>query len=145
MIGSGSQQKSIEKIIKKAGLEQSVHLPGFQKPEQLAMSFQNAIAFVMPSYPETFGLVYLEALASGLPVMHSKQAGIDGYFPSSIALSVNPKSTPEIAASLEKLYLKQLDFKKNVNSYVNSEEFKTFQTERIVSKYTSIISELLEI
>jgi L-malate glycosyltransferase len=36
--------------------------------------------FFMPSYRETFGLVYLEALTQGLPVFFTKGQGIDGYF-----------------------------------------------------------------
>jgi len=32
----------------------------------------------MPSYPESLGRVYFEAMASGLPVIASKNTGIDG-------------------------------------------------------------------
>lgn len=36
--------------------------------------------FVMPSVTETFGLVYVEAMTQGMPVIYSKGQGIDGYF-----------------------------------------------------------------
>jgi glycosyltransferase involved in cell wall biosynthesis len=36
--------------------------------------------FVMPSITETFGLVYLEAMSQGLPVIYTKEQGFDGQF-----------------------------------------------------------------
>lgn len=40
---------------------------------------QNDI-FIMPSYTETFGLVYAEAMSQGLPVIYTKGQGFDGFF-----------------------------------------------------------------
>ena len=34
----------------------------------------------MPSRKETFGLVYIEALSQGLPILYSKNDGIDGFY-----------------------------------------------------------------
>jgi glycosyltransferase involved in cell wall biosynthesis len=34
----------------------------------------------MPSKFETFGLAYIEAMTQGLPVVFTKNQGIDGYF-----------------------------------------------------------------
>lgn len=36
--------------------------------------------FVMPSIKETFGLVYVEAMSQGLPIIYSEGQGIDGYY-----------------------------------------------------------------
>ena len=35
--------------------------------------------FVMPSKNETFGLVYIEALLQGLPILYAKNEGIEGF------------------------------------------------------------------
>ena len=51
--------------------------------------------FTMPSLTETFGLVYIEALSQGIPVLYSKNEGIDGMY-DNIGESVFPKSVESI-------------------------------------------------
>jgi glycosyltransferase involved in cell wall biosynthesis len=45
-----------------------VHFLGFREGEALAEAYRSADVFVFPSKTDTFGIVLLEALASGLPV-----------------------------------------------------------------------------
>ena len=52
----------------------------------------------MPSFRETFGLTYIEALSQGVPVVHSRGQGIDGYFaPRTVAAAVDPADPRSIA------------------------------------------------
>ena len=54
--------------------------------------------FVMPSKSETFGMVYVEAMARGLPIVYTKGQGIDGYFPDgSVGYSVSNPIAKNIA------------------------------------------------
>jgi glycosyltransferase involved in cell wall biosynthesis len=48
--------------------------------------------FIMPSENETFGLVYVEALSRGIPIVYSKNTGIDGFFPNkTVGIRVHPR------------------------------------------------------
>lgn len=47
---------------------------------ELLNIYRNSDIFCMPSRYETFGLVYLEALSQGLPIIYSKGQGIDSFF-----------------------------------------------------------------
>lgn len=40
--------------------------------------FAESDIFVMVSHSETFGLVYIEALSQGLPILYTRGQGIDG-------------------------------------------------------------------
>jgi len=61
--------------------------------------------FLMPSFLETFGLVYIEALSQGVPVVLSRGQGIDGYFPSgTIAEAVDPSKPRSIAEGVLSLF-----------------------------------------
>jgi glycosyltransferase involved in cell wall biosynthesis len=42
--------------------------------------YRQADIFLMPSKYETFGLVYIEAMSQGMPVIYSSGQGIDGFF-----------------------------------------------------------------
>lgn len=59
--------------------------------------YQKADIFVMPSKAETFGLVYSEALLQGLPVLYTRNEGIDGFYNCRIGEKVNDLSIKEIA------------------------------------------------
>lgn len=52
----------------------------FSPKEKVREYFNQADIFVMPSIHETFGLVYIEAMSQGLPVIYTKGQGFDGYF-----------------------------------------------------------------
>ena len=61
-------------------------------------------AMCLPSHNETFGMVYVEALLSGVPILYSRGTGIDGFLDRiEGAVGVDPCSTEEIGAALELL------------------------------------------
>lgn len=62
IVGDGPQRKALEQEFPEA------HFVGAQHGKNLAMAYAGADVFVFPSKTDTFGLVVLEALASGLPV-----------------------------------------------------------------------------
>ena len=48
--------------------------------EKLINLYRKCDIFVMPSFTESFGLVYAEAMSQGLPVIYSFGQGFDGQF-----------------------------------------------------------------
>ena len=58
------------------GISSRVIFTGFLTGAKLHSIYQMADAFVMPSVSEPYGLVVLEALASGVPCIVSKQSGV---------------------------------------------------------------------
>jgi glycosyltransferase involved in cell wall biosynthesis len=62
VIGDGPARAALEKAFPQA------HFLGMKRGEELARLYASADVFVFPSLTDTFGVVLLEALASGLPV-----------------------------------------------------------------------------
>lgn len=54
---------------------------GPKTKEELVPIYRQMDAFTMLSYPETFGLVYVEAMSQGLPVIYTQGEGFDNFFP----------------------------------------------------------------
>ena len=66
---------------------------GKQDMESMKELYRSMDIFAMLSYPETFGLVYVEAMSQGLPVIYTKGEGFDNFFPNKeIGMSVDHKS-----------------------------------------------------
>ena len=76
MAGSGDQLDEMKNLAGKLNLSGYFYFPGFLTEEEIAELFQMSDVFVMPSVSEPFGLVALEAMQSGVPVVISKQSGV---------------------------------------------------------------------
>jgi phosphatidylinositol alpha 1,6-mannosyltransferase len=69
MVGDGGESQWLKKHL------QRVQLPGALRDAELAAAFASMDVFVFPSQTDTFGLVVLEAMASGVPVVASPETG----------------------------------------------------------------------
>lgn len=68
---------------------------------QLKEIYNTCDIFAMPSRYETFGLVYVEALLQGLPVLYTNGEGIDGFYPNNIGEKVFSFDSNHIAEKLK--------------------------------------------
>lgn len=60
---------------------------------------------IMPSFMETFGLTYLEAISQCVPVVFSRGQGIDGLYPEGmVGFSCDPNREDSIAAAVRQVY-----------------------------------------
>ncbi|AZP43596.1 glycosyltransferase family 1 protein [Rahnella sp. CJA17(1/100)] len=90
-------------VFKKLELDQShprIHFMGRVDDDQLVALYQNANAFVFPSFYEGFGIPPLEAQACGCPVISSNSASMPEVLGDSV-LYFNPQSKSEIVKALE--------------------------------------------
>ncbi|ELS03927.1 glycosyltransferase, MSMEG_0565 family [Xenococcus sp. PCC 7305] len=81
-------------------LGESLLLPGVMSDQDIPVLYRCADAFVFPSVKEGWGLVLLEAIASGLPVITSNIAPFTEFLSSQQALLVKPHSSNAIAQAM---------------------------------------------
>jgi glycosyltransferase involved in cell wall biosynthesis len=72
LVGDGPYRQDLERIF--AGT--ATHFVGYLRGEELASAFASSDAFMFPSRTETLGLVLLEAMAAGCPVVAANSGGI---------------------------------------------------------------------
>ena len=112
----------------------------FMKPAEVVQEMRKANAFIMVSKPETFGLVYVEALSQHLPIIYAQGQGFDGFYPDGFvgypAVAGNVES---IAEKIESLIKNYPIIAKNVESL---ELEKDFEWNNIAKKYISIYNDM---
>jgi glycosyltransferase involved in cell wall biosynthesis len=72
IVGDGPMRDKLERQFRGT----ATHFAGYLRGEELAAAYASADVFVMPSRTETLGLVLLEAMASGCPVVACRAGGI---------------------------------------------------------------------
>lgn len=79
----------------------TIHLMGPRTQDELGAIMNSATALVLPSQRESFGLVFIEALFAGLPIIYPRGASIDGYFDDlPFAIPVDARRTRDIQNAL---------------------------------------------
>ena len=93
-------RQAFMELVNAYGLADSLVLPGVVPDADLPGLYRLADAFVFPSVQEGWGLVVLEAIASGLPVLTSNQAPFTEFLSPQSAMLVAPEDTAQIAAAM---------------------------------------------
>lgn len=104
MPGFGDARERVASYAKEKGVGEYVILPGKVSHEELVEYYNLCDVFVMPSKQEGFGVVFLEALACGKPVIAGNQdASREAVLNGELGLLVNPDDTKEIAEAIIKV------------------------------------------
>ena len=118
IIGDGSERKNLENLVKKLGLQEKVKFLGQIPNEKIPAYLAGADCFCLPSLREGFGIVILEAMAAGLPVIGTNVGGIkDLIEDGKTGLLIEPKNPQAISQAINKIYSGQKFSKANLKKY----------------------------
>jgi glycosyltransferase involved in cell wall biosynthesis len=103
--GDGMQLTAMRRLARRLGVEQRVHFQGWLNAERLTQELAKASVVAIPSlWPEPFGLVGIEALAAGRPVVASFTGGIPDWLQDGVTgVGVRPGDVQGLARALDKL------------------------------------------
>jgi D-inositol-3-phosphate glycosyltransferase len=98
------EYQNLKRLSGKFGIEESVHFVGRVEQNQLTPYYNAADALVVPSYYESFGLVGLESLACGTPVVATRVGAMEDILVDGKTGYVVAGATPRgLANSIEKI------------------------------------------
>ena len=97
----GARTEDYKEITRGLGLEDVVSFRGARPREEVAEFMRNCHFFAQPSLYETFGVVYIEAMACGKPVIASDIPGPDEFITENVGILVPPKDVKALAEALE--------------------------------------------
>jgi N-acetyl-alpha-D-glucosaminyl L-malate synthase BshA len=101
IVGTGSMEKVLKNLVRSLGISEHVRFTGFVKNNEKVLYYRSADVFVLPSLYEIFGIVNLEAMACGVPIVASKVGGISEVIKSGVnGLLVPPRDVDALADAI---------------------------------------------
>ncbi len=120
-----------DEVLKKDIDKDYIRYFSYSPKEKVLELMRKSDIFVMPSIHETFGLVFIEAMSQGLPIVYTKGQGIDGYFKQGeVGFAVDCLDDSAISESIEKI---TSDFTNISNNCRNS--ISNFHWPNIAERY----------
>lgn len=102
IVGGGMEATQLHRLWRDLHLEGTVHWVGDVTLPQLAAEYRRSHVFCLPSVQEGFGIVFLEAMAAGKPIVASRSAAVPEVV--EYGCLVEPENAEALAAGIETLY-----------------------------------------
>lgn len=145
IIGDGEERESLENLVDNLGLRDHVTFKGKLPHGEVLKEMAKCRVFCLPSWQEGFGVVYIEAMAQGVPVIGVKGEGIEDVIEHGVnGLLVSPQNVEEIVGAIDSL-LSSPDYAKELAQRGKDTVYREFTWQNNARKtlglYRSLVSE----
>jgi phosphatidylinositol alpha-1,6-mannosyltransferase len=118
----------VDTLINKLEIQNVVVLPGYIKDEELENHFAMSDMYVMPSRKEGFGIVFIEAMYYGLPVIAGNTDGsADALLNGELGQLVNPDNVGEIAKAIANVLENKTSFIPDRNLLIQHFSYEAYK------------------
>ena len=140
IVGDGAVRKDLGKIAEELGIKDSIIFAGLVNRSEIVGLYQASDIFVFASLTETQGLVAVEAMAAGNPVIAIKASGIEDIVRSGEDGFLTSESEDEFSKNVLKIVDdKNLREKMSARAKINSKRFSIEPwVEKVVRLYESL-------
>ena len=114
IVGDGPERKHLEQLIQNYKLSDRVHLMGQQDRVTIAKKMEECHCFVLASSSETFGVVLIEAMAMGLPIITTQSGGPDELITPHNGILIEKDSVKALSDALIEIKTRYTSFDLNV-------------------------------
>lgn len=141
VIGGGDYLEVVKGWAEKSNICGKINFLGAVSNREIDRHYARALAFLMPSYSETFGNAYAEALLNGTPILYSRGTGFDGMF-EKVGVAVEPGSCREIGEGVMDLIDNNRIYRTSIDELKRKNAFHIFQPEYARETYQKCINKL---
>lgn len=143
-VGDGPLNVEYRAMAKKDGLQKNILFTGYVPHENIYEYFRLADIFVFPSHSETFGLVVLEALATGTPAIVAKDdAYAETVFENKTGFQIKKDNAADYAKKIELLMKDNQLYQRMAHNGKEVADSFSIQraTEQLLKYYHSVLKE----
>lgn len=141
IIGSGPEEEKLVNLIEECGLKNKAFMLGRKKPEEVSELMAASDCFILTSNSETFGIVYIEAMAKGKPVIATICGGPESFVNESNGILI---PTEDVEATTKAIDYMMENVDKYDNAAIRQYCHDNFSEEAISQKIISVYKEVLE-
>lgn len=139
--GDGPERKNLECQIEKLNLKNNVILYGRYERSILPREYAKADAFVLPSRAETFGVVYIEAMYCGLPVIATRCGGPEDFVTNQVGILVPNEDCNALSDAMLRMVETVKDYDRNyISEYVD----RMFSPEQVALRIEGVYRKIVE-
>lgn len=138
IIGDGVEKQNLQSLIKNLNLENRVTLMGRISREKIQQVLHTSNCFILASETETFGLAYVEALATGTPVIATKCGGPEWFVNETNGILVPFGNLEELTQAMLKMCTAEYN-----GSKISSEIISKFEESKITRDIVNVYNKVL--
>lgn len=135
IFGEGPERPKLEELIKENKMEERITLMGMQSRKDISEYLKESDCFVLASQAETFGVVYIEALACGVPVIGTKCGGPESFVDKNNGILIPTNKQEALEEAMIYMY-------QNIDKYqrenISSQTNELFSEEIVANKIMGI-------
>ncbi len=144
IVGEGEEKESLKALVTKYDLDNEVSFLGLLNRQEVLQQLQKSDIFTMPSWQEGFGMVYVEAMSQGLPVIACLGEGIEDVVSNGEnGFLVKPKDYLELKEVLARLFNDEElrhNIGKNAESMIKSNFTLSKVVKQLIDLYDSVLN-----
>lgn len=142
IVGDGPEKEYLESVVLETGVKDRVKFLGFLDDTEKYMYLKSSDIFALTSLHEGFGIVFMEAMHMGLPIVCTNHGGqVDFLKQRENAILIDVGDVKKCADGIIELYKDEKLYKKL--SANNRKKIRDFYAESVASKYLDIFNELI--
>lgn len=137
--GDGPERGNLEKLAVELGIGQKVRFAGRLDRDQVRKEMQNCDIFVLTSKFETFGVVLIEAMACGKPVVSTRSCGPESIITDPAYGEFVDGNAESVAAGLIKVISRIESYDKNI---IRLNAVNNFSRRAVTARLSEVYSEV---
>ena len=140
VFGDGPEREALEKLAESEGVRDCVDFRGQCTRGELGEAYPQMDAFVLASRRETFGVVYIEAMAAGLPVIATRCGGPEDFVTEENGILIPVDDAAALTDAMEHMMLHRREYD---SASIAADIRRKFAPETIAARLTAVYEEIV--